>query len=168
MVVSSVLRLDEHVRLHCNIADLPPIIGQDIPVRINGLKPAKNAKDNLQLLMFLNDFFFSKKSTPKRIVLKNIRRGKEFCLIANIEVDGQDLCDLLIKKNLAQKVVEVSKSEKTDSPSSVAMSQGGYITSKSSKVFHRADCPHAKRMDKSKAVTFTSREEAEKTGRHPE
>lgn len=165
--VTSVLRLDKHVRLYCNIADLPPIIGQDIPVCINGLEPAENTEDNLELLMFLNDFFLSKKSEPKHIVLKDIRRGKEFCLIADIEVDGRDLCDLLIEKKLAQKVIEVQRSERSDTSPSSTTNQNGYVATKSSKVFHRADCPHGKRMDASKAVTFSSRENAEKTGRRP-
>ncbi len=163
--VSTVLRLDEHVRLYCDISELPPVIGQNIPVRINGLKPADNAKDNLKLLMFLNDLFLSKNSKPKQILLKDIRRGEQFCLVANIEVDGKDLCDLLIEKKLAQKVIEVPQPEKTNS--APAANEGGYIATKSSKVYHRSTCPHAKRMDAAKAVTFSSREDAEKTGRRP-
>ena len=163
--VSSVLRLDEHVRIYCDIAELPPVIGQNIPVRIKGLKPAADAKGNLKLLMFLNDLFLSKKSSPKRIVLKDIRRGEQFCLVADIEVDGQDLCDLLIEKKLAEKVVEVSPSKKTNS--TPAVNEGGFIASKSSKVYHRRTCSHAKRMDAAKAVRFSSRQDAEKTGRRP-
>jgi len=163
--VSSVLRLDEHVRIFCDIVELPPVIGQNIPVCINGLKPADNAKDNLKLLMFLNDLLLSKNSEPKEIVLKDIRRGERFCLIADIEVDGQDLCDLLIEKKLAEKVIEVAPSKKTDS--TPAANEGGYIATKSSKVYHRATCSHAKRMDAAKAVTFSSRQDAEKTGRRP-
>ena len=165
--VSSVLRLDEHVRIFCDIAELPPVIGQNIPVCINGLKPADNAKDNLKLLMFLNDLFLSKNPKPKQIVLKDIQRGERFCLIADIEIDGQDLCDLLIEKKLAQKVIEVPQPEKTDSGFSPAVNEGGYIATKSSKVYHRSTCSHAKRMDAAKAVTFSSREDAEKTGRRP-
>ena len=75
------------------------------------------------------------------------------------------LCDLLVENNLAQKVIEVPQSEKTNSDSLRAMNEGGYTASKSSKVFHRSTCPHAKRMDMAKAVTFSSRENAEKTGR---
>ena len=51
--VSTVLRLDEHVRLYCDISELPPVIGQNIPVCINGLKPAADVKDNLKLLSFV-------------------------------------------------------------------------------------------------------------------
>ena len=163
--VSTVLRLDEHVRLYCDISELPPVIGQNIPVCINGLKPAADAKDNLELLMFLNDLLLSKINKPKTILLKDIQRGEQFCLIADIEVDGQNLCDLLVEKKLAQKVIEVPQSEKANSDSLPAMNEGGYTASKSSKVFHRGSCPHAKRMDMAKAVTFSSREDAEKTGR---
>jgi hypothetical protein len=163
--VSSVLRLDEHVRLYCDISELPPVIGQNIPVCINGLKPAADAKDNLKLLMFLNDLLLSKNSKSKMILLKDIQRGEQFCLVANIEVDGQNLCDLLVEKNLAQKVIEVPQSEKTGSHFSPAPNESGYIASKSSKVYHRSSCSHAKRMDVAKAVTFSSREDAEKTDR---
>lgn len=163
--VSTVLRLDEHVRLYCNISELPPVIGQNIPVCINGLKPAADAKDNLKLLMFLNDLLLSKNNKPETILLKDIHRGEQFCLIANIEVDGQSLCDLLVENNLAQKVIEVTQSEKKDSLP--AMNQSGFTASKSSKVYHRSTCAHTKRMDAAKAVTFSSRENAEKTGRRP-
>ena len=173
--VSTVHRLDEHVRLYCDIADFPPVIGQHIPVCIKGLKPAANPQDNLKLLMFLNDLFLSKNEAPEKILLKDIQRGQQFCLVADIEVDGKDLCDLLVEKKLAQKVIEVPQPK---TPTANAVTQGQtndapasadthYLSSKSSKVYHRSACPHAARMDTSKAVTFATREDAEKTGRRP-
>ena len=166
--VSSVLRLDEHVRLYCNIADLPPIIGKNIPVCIKGLKPSSNPNQNLELLMFLNDLLLSKSDQPHKIQIKNIERGKDFCLVADIYVDEQDLCTLLIDKKLANKVIEVpSSTPNTGKEKESTQIEGGYIASKSSKIYHRATCPHAKRMDRSKAIIFTSREDAEKTGRRP-
>lgn len=175
--VSTVHRLDEHVRLYCDISDFPPIIGQDIPVCIKGLKPAANPQDNLKLLMFLNDLFLSKNDKPEKIMLKNIQRGEQFCLVADIEIDGQDLCDLLIEKKLAQKVIEVSQPKnpasnappqnQTRTNSAPAAADAQYIASKSSKIYHRSTCTHAKRMDTSKSVTFTTRDAAESTGRRP-
>lgn len=165
--VTDIHRLDEHVRIYCDIAEFPPIIGQDIPVCIKGLRSADNAKDNLNLLIFLNDLLLPKESLPPEIMLKNIERGKQFCLIADIEINGQDLCDLLVEKKLGQKFIEVSQAEKKDSHSSKPIDESGYIATKSSKVFHRGSCQHAKRINKAKAVLFPSREEAEKTGRRP-
>ena len=117
--------------------------------------------------MFLNKLLLSKHSNPKQILLKNIQRGDPFCLIADIEVDGLDLCELLIKENLAKKVIEVPRTQITDSGSSETVNENSYIATKSSKIYHRWTCSHAKRMDKTKAVTFPSSQAAEKTGRRP-
>ena len=167
--VEAVLRLDEHVRIFCDIEGFAAVIGKNIPVRIKDLKPADNAKDNLKLLMFLNDLLLSKTSPPEQIVLKDIQRGKKFCLVADIEVDGENLCDLLIEKKLAQKIIAVPQEPAgtRSTPSAQAANENGYIASKSSKVYHRPNCPHAKRMDAKKAVRFSSSEDAEKTGRRP-
>jgi hypothetical protein len=179
--VSKVLRLDEHVRIYCDIPELPPIIGQNIPVCINGLAPSKNPQDNLKLLMFLNELFLSNKNKPEIILLKDIQRGQEFCLVANVEVDGKDLCELLIEKKLARKIIQVPESSNSKSArNSAARSQtarvaasgtgvenANFIASRTSKIYHRATCPHVKRMDPSKAIPFRTRAEAEKTGRRP-
>jgi hypothetical protein len=158
------------------------VIGEDIPVCINALKPAVNAQDNLKLLMFLNDLFLSENNTPENIVLKNIRRGSQFCLIADIQIDGQDLGDLLVEKGLARKLIQVpeqsatgntpamrttttKKTNETSIPSGDAI--GEYIASKSSKVFHRDTCSHVKRMDMSKTIAFSTQATAAESGRRP-
>lgn len=165
--VSTILRLDEHVRIYCNLLDFPPVIGQNIPVCIKGLKTSDKPKDNLKILMFLNKLLLSKDSNSKQILLKNIQRGDQFCLIADIEVDGLDLCELLIKEKLANKVIEVPRIQKSDSDSSKTAEGNNYIATKSSKIYHRSTCSHAKRIDKAKAVNFPSSQSAEKTGRRP-
>ncbi|MCI0498452.1 MAG: hypothetical protein L0Y36_02050 [Planctomycetales bacterium] len=175
--VAAVLRLDENVTLFCDIADFPPVIGKNMPVQIKGLKPAPNAQDNLKLLVFLNEMFFSKDAKPQKIILRKIQRGDRFCFVADVEVDGKDLCDLLVEKKLAQEVIEVPSAPNvqpanpgTDGQTPTnqpAAPSGAYIAAKSSKVFHRADCSHVKRMDASKAITFTTRQDAEAAGRRP-
>ena len=173
--VGKVLRLDEHIRIYCDIPELPPIVGRDIPVCINGLAPAANPKDNLKLLMFLNDLLLSKTDAPEKIVLKDIQRGSEFCLVADIKVDGKDLCEMLIEKKLAKKVIRVRASKAdpsspqspADSAPGAGIETGEYIASRSSKVYHRSTCSHARRMNRSKAVAFSSKSDAEATGRRP-
>lgn len=179
--VENVLRLDPAIQIHCNLKDMPPIIGQNIPVCIKGLKPSSNPQDNLELLMFLNELFLSKTEQPTPIVLKNIERGDHFCLVADILIDGQDLCKLLIEKNLVNKVIEVPSSNpsppkendttpqtSSQTPSErPSQAEGNYIAAKSSKVYHRDSCYHVKRMDKSKTVTFKTPQEAEASGRRP-
>lgn len=180
-VVTNILRLDENVTFYCDIQDFPAIIGKNMPVRIKSLRQARTPQENLKLLVFLNDLLFSKNKPVSKIVLKGIERGEAFCLMAEIEVDGRDLCDLLVEQKLAQKITVVRGTEagnitasetsslansptqpQNESPQSIT-----YVCSKSSKVYHRSTCPHAKRLDMSKAITFASSEEAAKTGRRP-
>lgn len=177
--VSAVLGLDETITLYCDIPDFPAIIGKNMPVQIKGLKIASQAQDNTQLLAFLNEFFFSKNVKPRKIVLKNIQRGERFCLLADIEADGQNLGDLLVEKKLAQKIIEIPSringSSNTSSANTTSLNSdsvlisasSSYIASKTSKVFHRSDCPHAKRLDASKTIAFSNRQDAAATGRRP-
>ncbi|HOK95203.1 MAG TPA: Ada metal-binding domain-containing protein [Anaerohalosphaeraceae bacterium] len=176
--VSALLRIDETVTLFCDIADFPPVIGQNMPVQIRGLKTAASGQDNLPLLAFLNTFFFSG-SVQHTLVLRNIQRGQQFCLVADIEVDGQDLCQLLVEKKLAQRIIEIPSAAGSrpdaagasaglqNPPSASQPSPAGYIATKTSKVFHRADCPHIKRLDASKTVVFPTRQNAAASGRRP-
>jgi len=177
-VVSAVLRLDEHVTFYCDIQDFPSVVGKNMPVRLKSLKPAATPQENRKLLIFLNDLLFSKDKPVTSILLKDIERGKPFCLMANIVVDGKDLCDLLIEQNLARKVVEVGSAATTQnvvtaSEASEQTAASGesqpitYVCSKSSKVYHRSTCSHAKRMDMSKALTFATSTEAAASGRRP-
>lgn len=178
-VVSAVLRIDENVTFYCDIQDFPPVIGKNMPVRLKALKPARTAQENQKLLVFLNDLLFSKEKSVTSIQLKNIERGSSFCLVADMEVDGRDLCDLLVEQDLARRVVEVSAAAST--AETIAASEAArplpasyqpapavtYVCSKSSKIYHRSTCLHVKRMDMSKAMTFTTKPQAEAAGRRP-
>lgn len=179
--VEKVLRLDKDVKIYCDLKDMPPLIGKNIPVRIKGLKPSANPQDNLELLIFLNDVLLSNPDQPKPVQLKNIERGEHFCLVADIQIDNQDLCTMLVEKKLVNKVIEVPNSTppgaentandpKTTPENSAAtdtQASGKYVAAKSSKVYHLNTCSHAKRIDPSNAVYFSTKEEAEASGRRP-
>lgn len=45
--------------------------------------------------------------------------------------------------------------------------QGGYVASRHSKVFHKADCPHVKRISPANRITFSSPTEAESAKKKP-
>jgi len=170
---ASVVRLDETITFYCDIPEFPALFGKDMPVKLKALRPARTKEENLRILAFLNDLLFSKTKPVQTILLKGIERGTTFCLLADVEVDGRDLCDLLVEQNLAHKIVVVGEETAADSGSTPAVSEpqgsaaGGYVSSKSSKVFHKATCPHARRLDMSKAQTFATRDEAIKAGRRP-
>lgn len=172
-VAASIIRLDETLTFYCDIPQFPALFGKDMPVRLKTLRPARTQEENRKLLAFLNELLFSKTRPVQSVLLKGIERGTSFCLMADVEVDGRDLCELLVQQNLAHKIVVVGDGPTADSENAVTVSQtdapaaGGYVSSKSSKVFHKPTCPHAKRLDMSKAQTFATRDEAVKTGRRP-
>jgi hypothetical protein len=172
-IAASIVRVDETITFYCDIPEFPPLFGQDMPVRLKMLRPARTAEENQKLLAFLNELLFSKTRPVQSVRLKDAERGTTFCLLADVEVDGRDLCDLLVERNLAHKIVVVGDSAAAESDNAPAAGEpdaepaGGYVCSKSSKVFHKPTCSHAKRLDMSKAQTFATRDEAIKTGRRP-
>jgi methylphosphotriester-DNA--protein-cysteine methyltransferase len=83
---------------------------------------------------------------------------------------------MLVEKGFARRIIRIS-SEQAEQQTSVNKSSSEeksetttssvYVAAKTSKVFHRPTCPHAKRLDPAKTLTFQTREEAERNGRRP-
>ena len=172
--VSKILRIDETCTLYCDIQDFPPVIGKNMPVKICGLKTANAIEYNQKIQNFLSELLLKKTDSPQKITLKNIRRGETFCFSADIEIDGKDLCDLLVANGLAQRVIEVkepasnqSATPQTSRTARRRTQKNEYVASKTSKIFHRVGCSHAKRINADKAVYFATRQEAIQTGRQP-
>lgn len=177
-VVSQILKIDIQGTLYCNIENFPPLIGKNMPVRLKDLKPANSTEANQKIQAFLSALLMNKAESKPKIQLTNIQRGKTFCLCADIFCDGKDISEMLIEKGLAQRIIEVkepkapasqtSETSPTKTKASEAPpAKSGYVASKTSKVFHRADCYHVRRMNMDKAVTFANREQAAKTNRRP-
>lgn len=172
--VVTVLRIDEQCTLYCNIEGFPAIIGENMPVKINGLKTANTVEYNRKIQTYLTELILTKTDTPKEVYLKNIRRGDTFCFLGDIEIDGVDLCDLLVENGLAKRIIEV-KTPASEQPSirqapqvsTQRTQKSGYIASKTSKIFHRTGCSHAKRIDPAKTINFPTRKEIIQTGRKP-
>lgn len=173
-VIINVLRIDETCTLYCDIQDLPPVIGKNMPVKIKGLKTADAVELNSKIRKFLNTLLLTKTDTPQSINLRNIQRGNTFCFLADIEIDGEDLCDLLVENGLAQRIIEVKEPTAQQSipgtasqTNSQRAQKNSYIASKTSKIFHRTGCSHAKRIDPARSVYFSTRQEAIQSGRQP-
>lgn len=103
--VSEVTSIYDADTFRVNIADWPSIIGERIPVRLNGVDApeirgkceseklsARKAK-HLSVALLRN---------AKTIELRNIKRGKYFRLIADVFIDGKSLADVLIQNQLAR------------------------------------------------------------------
>jgi len=175
--VSRVLNIDAACTLFCNIEAFPPLIGQNMPVRIEGVEMPAGAVDG-EIVAFLRLVLTPAAPKPApSILLKNIRRGVTFSLTADIEVDGKDMAQLLVEKGLARRVLRLGTADDASDPAAApaavpqktetTTASGMFVASKSSKVFHRSTCPHAKRLDPTKTNTFQTRQEAEQNGRRP-
>lgn len=184
-VVTKALRVDAACRIYCDIADWPAIVGSEIPVQIRGLEP--QAEFSLTVRTFILDTLTAAAKTTDAnnpaapaIQLKYIQRGQTFCLIADVAVDGNDLGQMLIDRGYAKKLIvpqnaepatqalpAASESEKQNTSSPAAALAEGYLSSKSSKVFHKPTCTHAKRIKENTKVVYKTKEDAVASGRRP-
>lgn len=84
----------------------PPIAGDDIRVRVNGIdtpeingKCEKEKYDAQQARDMVSDIL----KEAERINLKNMKRGKYFSIAADVIVDGESLAEILIEAGMAIK-----------------------------------------------------------------
>ena len=82
----------------------PPIAGDDIRVRVNGIdtpeikgKCEKESYDAQQAQQMVEDIL----KDAEQITLKNMERGKYFRIAADVIVDGESLGDMLIEAGMA-------------------------------------------------------------------
>lgn len=88
-----------------NIADWPQIVGQRIPVRVNGIDAPEirgKCEQEKQLAQTAKQHTVDLLTSAKVIELRNIKRGKYFRLIADVYADGKSLADSLIENNFAR------------------------------------------------------------------
>lgn len=87
-----------------NIQNVHPIIGEKVSVRVRGVDapeikgkgPCEKEKARTAKRLIENQL-----KNAKRIDLKNVDKDKYFRLLADVEVDGQDLKAILMKNHLA-------------------------------------------------------------------
>ncbi len=107
VLVDEVLAVEDDYTLRCTIGQWPAVIGEDIPVRIDGVEslgiydihPQRLAEVKEHIGLFLDQ----QVGQAEVVVLRGIRRGEDFRLVARVEVDGVDLAKLLVAERLARK-----------------------------------------------------------------
>lgn len=188
-VVEKFLEADGLYAFRCNIKDWPPIIGQDIPVMIKNIEPPSIVKDqkspNIFFELQVKKFLEAKLFEAKSIKMERIQRGYNFCLVADVIVDGKSLARLLIENDLAKLSAgpetdnKARQNRRTKIPQTTALQDrttttptkkqqqitGAFVASKNGKVFHKASCYHVKRISSENIVRFTTRDEAARTRR---
>ncbi len=108
IIADKVLSVDDNLVIRCDIKQWPAIIGKGIPVRINGISPlptgdeTKDKKNRIEAKKFAADTL----AAAKVIILTNIKRGRDFSIVADVVADGVNLAGVLAKKNFALKIID--------------------------------------------------------------
>ena len=86
-----------------DIDSFPPIIGQNMPIRVYGIDtPEIRGTRTKELANRAKSVARSMLKKAKVIELRNMRRGKYFRIIADVWVDGKNLGQYLIDQGLAK------------------------------------------------------------------
>jgi endonuclease YncB( thermonuclease family) len=108
VTVSRVINVYDGDTFRVNIDSLPPIVGKNIAIRVNGVDtPEIRGKCQYEkdLALEARDFVRGKLSNAKEIKLTNLQRGKYFRVVANVVVDGVSLEQELLDNKLAYRYV---------------------------------------------------------------
>ena len=112
-IVSKVISVYDGDTFRVDIDSLPPIVGKNIPIRLNGVDtPEIRGKCQYEkdLAIKARDFVRNKLANAKEIKLNNLQRGKYFRVVANVMVDGVSLEQELLDKEFAYKYTGGKKS----------------------------------------------------------
>ena len=104
VTVSKVISVYDGDTFRVNIDSLPPIVGKNIAIRVNGIDtPEIRGKCQYEkdLALEARDFVRAKLANAKEIKLTNLQRGKYFRVVANVLVDGVSLEQELLDNKLA-------------------------------------------------------------------
>ncbi|MFV0349396.1 MAG: thermonuclease family protein [Halodesulfovibrio sp.] len=99
-----VMRIVDGDTIIVDIPDLPPVIGKNIGIRISGCDTPElhDKRPEMRALAMQAKSFVTSLLHGRKIRLKNIKRGKYFRLIADVEIEESSLSRLLIDKGFAR------------------------------------------------------------------
>ncbi len=104
--VDEIVRVYDGDTFYCNISQWPDILGDNIGIRVNGIDTPEMRGSPPEVKALANlakSIVYDRLTTADTVILKNIKRGKYFRVVADVEYDGKDLAEELIKAGLAKK-----------------------------------------------------------------
>ena len=113
VTVSKVISVYDGDTFRVDIDSLPPIVGKNIAIRLNGVDtPEIRGKCQYEkdLALKARDFVRNKLANAKEIKLTKLQRGKYFRVVADVYVDGVSLEQELLDNELAYKYTGGKKS----------------------------------------------------------
>ena len=116
-IVSKVISVYDGDTFRVDIDSLPPIVGKNIPIRLNGVDtPEIRGKCQYEkdLAIKARDFVRNKLANAKEIRLTKLQRGKYFRVVADVMFDGVSLEQELLDNALAYKYTGGKKSSWCD------------------------------------------------------
>ena len=116
-IVSKVISVYDGDTFRVDIDSLPPIVGKNIPIRLNGVDtPEIRGKCQYEkdLAIKARDFVRNKLANAKEIKLTKLQRGKYFRVVADVMIDGVSLEQELLDNALAYKYTGGKKSSWCD------------------------------------------------------
>ena len=105
VIVKDIVSVYDGDTFKVNIKGYPPIVGDEISIRINGVDtPEKRGTSGYvkELAEKARKFTEHKLMNAKTIELRNMRRGKYFRILADVYVDGVNLAKELIRVGLGK------------------------------------------------------------------
>lgn len=105
-VVKDVVSVYDGDTFRVNIEGYPPIIGEDMPVRIAGIDTPEirgTTGYTQEVAQKARKYTQHRLRKAKEITLKNMRRGKYFRIVADVYVDGVNLAKEIIRVGLAKR-----------------------------------------------------------------
>ena len=112
-IVSKVISVYDGDTFRVDIDSLPPIVGKNIPIRLNGVDTPEirgKCKYEKDLALEARDFVRNKLANAKEIKLTKLQRGKYFRVIADVYLDDVSLEQELLENKLAYKYTGGKKS----------------------------------------------------------
>jgi endonuclease YncB( thermonuclease family) len=116
-IVSKVISVYDGDTFRVDIDSLPPIVGKNIRIRLNGVDTPEiqgRCQYEKDLALKARDFVRNKLANAKEIKLTKLQRGKYFRVVADVMIDGISLEQELLDNELAYKYSGGKKSSWCD------------------------------------------------------
>ena len=104
IVISGITSVYDGDTFRANIPDYPPIVGENIGIRIKGIDtPEIRGKCAKEISLAKDAQSFAEKTlrSAEVVELRNLQRGKYFRIVADVYADGINVGDELVKESLA-------------------------------------------------------------------
>lgn len=104
ITVDSIIRVNRGSRFIANLKDCPDIMGEKINVYIYGIhspSPKDTIRKTAEIAIKAKEFTTKALKKAKTIELRNMQRHRNFIIIAEVYVDGENLAKKLLRAKLA-------------------------------------------------------------------